>query len=103
MYKLLVLYPHPQSAEEFQEYYVKKHIPLASKLPGLRSSRYAFGVQGVGEASPFFCVWEGEFDSAEALGHAMASPIGQAVADDVPAYASGGAVVLHFGPLEITP
>jgi uncharacterized protein (TIGR02118 family) len=99
MHKLLVLYPHPKSPEDFRRYYVEKHLPLAARLPGLRASRHAFDIEGVGAKSPYFCVWEGEFDSLEAMGQAMGSPIGQQVNADVANYASGGVVVLHCAPL----
>ena len=96
MHKLLVLYPTPHSPAQFRQYYVQKHLPLAAQLPGLRASRHAFDIEGVGVPSPYFCIWEGEFDSAEALGRAMASPIGQQVGADAANYATGGVTVLHF-------
>jgi hypothetical protein len=39
---------------------------------------------------------EAEFDDAEALGAALASPEGQAVVADIPNYATGGAVILNY-------
>jgi len=99
MHKLVVLYPHPASPDEFRRYYEATHLPLAARLPGLRASRHAFALEGVGAPSPYFCIWEGEFDSAEAMGRAMSSPEGEAVAADVPNYATGGAQVLHFSPI----
>lgn len=99
MHKLLVLYPHPESPEQFRRYYVEKHLPLAAQLPGLKASRHAFDIEGVGAASPYFCIWEGEFESPEAMGRAMSSPIGQQVSADVANYATGGVVLLHCGPV----
>lgn len=98
MHKILVLYPPPKSPDAFRRYYVDTHLPLAAKLPGLKASRHAFDVQGVGGPSPYFALWEGEFESAEAMGAAMGSPFGQAVAADVPNYATGGCTILHYGP-----
>lgn len=98
MHKLVVLYPHPESPEAFQRYYTETHLPLAATLPGLRASRHAFGVDGVGAPSPYFCIWEGEFDSADAMGAAMQSAVGQAVAADVVNYATGGCVIVHYAP-----
>ena len=46
--------------------------------------------------SPYFCVFEADFDDAGALDAALASPEGQATAADVPNYATGGAVLLRF-------
>jgi hypothetical protein len=44
----------------------------------------------------YFCIFEGEFESEAALMSALASKEGQAVAGDVPNYASGGVTMLHF-------
>ena len=37
MHKLLVLYPEPADRAGFIQYYESTHLPLARKLPGLRS------------------------------------------------------------------
>ena len=97
MHKLLVLYNEPKDPAHFRKYYVEKHLPLASKIPGLRASRYTFDVKprAPGNA-PYFCIFEGEFDSEAALMDALASKEGQAVAGDVPNYASGGVTMVHF-------
>ncbi|WP_345817399.1 EthD family reductase (plasmid) [Paraburkholderia sp. PREW-6R] len=97
MYTLLVLYPPPLSKDDFRRYYVDAHLPLAAQLPGLRSSSHVFEPQGVGSASPYFCIWQGQFDSADALDAAMQSEIGQRVAADTANYASGGVHVLRYG------
>jgi len=96
VHKVLVLYPPPKDPAHFKRYYEETHLPLAAQLPGLVSSRHTFFVEGVGGASPYFCIWEGEFADAASMAAAMQSPIGQKVAADVPNYATGGATVLHF-------
>ncbi|KAA9150852.1 EthD family reductase [Amycolatopsis acidicola] len=100
MYRMTVLYPPPTDPDHFREYYVNTHLPLAARLPGLRAMRYSLDVSGAGAESPYFAIFEGEFDSAEAMAAAMSSPEGKAVAADVPNYASGGAQILHFAPIE---
>ena len=90
MHKVLALYPQPKDPAHFKKYYEEKHLPLAAQMPGLISSRYTFAVEGVGAPSPYFCIWEGEFADAAAMGAAMQSPIGQKVAADVANYATGG-------------
>ncbi|PXY22605.1 EthD family reductase [Prauserella muralis] len=100
MYRLTVLYPPPADPEHFRAYYVGTHLPLAAKLPGLRAMRYSLDVAATEGESPYFAIWEGEFDSAEAMAAAMASDEGRAVAADVPNYATGGAHVVHFAPVE---
>jgi uncharacterized protein (TIGR02118 family) len=97
MHKLVVLYPPPEDPEAFRAYYTSTHLPLAAKLPGLRGYRYSFDVGSPTGDSPYFAVWEGDFDDAQALQAALASPEGQATAADVPNYATGGAVMVDYG------
>lgn len=94
MHRLVVLYPQPTDPAAFERHYVGTHLPLADRLPGLVASRYSLDVRG--EGSPYFAVFEADFADADALGAAMASPEGQAVAADVPNYATGGAVVIDY-------
>jgi uncharacterized protein (TIGR02118 family) len=97
MHKLLVLYNKPKDPAHFRKYYVETHVPLAAKLPGLKTSSYSFDVKplGPGEA-PYFCIFEAQFESEAALMSALRSKEGQAVAGDVPNYASGGVTMVHF-------
>ncbi len=96
MHKLLVLYPPPNDAGHFRNYYASTHVPLVNKIPGLRSFRYGLDARGMGADSPYFGVAELEFDSADAMEAALDSSDGQATIGDVPNYATGGAVVLHY-------
>ncbi len=102
MHKLLVLYNAPKDPTHFRKYYVETHLPLASKIPGVKSSCYSFDVKAMGPGnlgpgnSPYFCIFEAEFESEAALMGALASKEGQAVANDVPNYASGGVTMVHF-------
>lgn len=98
MHKLLVLYPEPIDRAAFVQYYESTHLPLARQLPGLRAWRYTTEVapQVDGSASPYFALFEAEFDDVEAFRAAMSSPEGRAVGADVPNYASGGAIVLDY-------
>ena len=96
MHRLVVLYRPPEDADHFRSYYVNTHLPLAAKLPGLKKMRHSFDVAALGRPSPYFAIWEGEFDSAEAMVAALSSQEGQAVAADVANYASGGVEMIHF-------
>jgi uncharacterized protein (TIGR02118 family) len=102
MHKLVVLYPPPADPEAFRTYYTETHLPLAAKLPGLRGSNYGFNLAAPAGDSPYFCIFEAEFDDAAALGAAMGSPEGQTVAADVPNYAPEGAVMFSFDVLEMS-
>ncbi len=96
MHKVLALYPPPKDPVHFKRYYEETHLPLAAQLPGLLSSCHTFSIEGVGGPSPYFCIWEGEFADAKAMGDSMESPIGQKVAADVANYATGGVTIVHF-------
>jgi 4-carboxymuconolactone decarboxylase len=96
MHKVLALYPQPKDPAHFKKYYEETHLPLASQLPGLLSSRYTFSTEGVGVPSPYFCIWEGEFANEAAMGAAMQSAAGQKVAADVANYATGGVTIVHY-------
>jgi uncharacterized protein (TIGR02118 family) len=97
MHRLLVLYNEPKDPAHFRKYYVETHVPLASKLPGVKSANYSFEAKALGPGKPpYFCVFEADFESEAALMSALGSKEGQAVAGDVPNYASGGVTMVHF-------
>ncbi|MEV6768762.1 EthD family reductase [Nocardia sp. NPDC051030] len=100
MYRLTVLYPQPADPAAFRSYYESVHLPLTAKLPGLQSMRHSLNIAAAQGDSPYFAIWEGEFDSAEAMAAAMASEEGQALIADLPNYATGGAEIIHYEPLE---
>jgi uncharacterized protein (TIGR02118 family) len=96
MHRLITLYPPPSDPDAFRSYFEEKHLPLVETLPGLRGYSYGFDLAAVdGSESPYFCTFAGDFDDAAALDAALASPEGQAVAADVPNYATGGVVLLR--------
>jgi uncharacterized protein (TIGR02118 family) len=100
-YQLTVLYHHPDDAEAFDRYYDEKHVPLASKLPGLRSytaSRPQPGPDGARPAYHLVAVLT--WDSAEAHQEAVGSPEGQAALADVAKFATGGVEILS-GPVTV--
>lgn len=97
MARLLVLYNQPADPAAFDLYYSETHIPLAKRIPGLRS--YVVSSGGVGliaGAQPSHLVAELEFDSMADLQAAMASAEGQAAAADLANFASGGVTILAF-------
>ena len=56
MHKLLVLYNEPKAPPSFRKYYVETHLPLASKIPGVKATGYAFDVSPLGPGmAPYFC------------------------------------------------
>jgi uncharacterized protein (TIGR02118 family) len=97
MHRLLVLYNEPKDPAHFRKHYVETHVPLASKMPGVKAASYSFDAKPLGPGkTPYFCVFEADFESEAALMNALGSKEGQAVAGDVPNYASGGVTMVHF-------
>jgi uncharacterized protein (TIGR02118 family) len=96
MHKFVALYPAQPDPERFKTYYLDTHIPLARKLPGIQALRYSFDVEGVGSGSPYFCIFEAEFADVAAMGAAMGSVEGQAVANDVPNFADVPPTLIHY-------
>jgi uncharacterized protein (TIGR02118 family) len=97
MHRLLVLYNEPKDPAHFKKYYVETHVPLAHKIPGIKNPRYGFDVKPMGPGkAPYFCVFEADFESEEAMMSGFGSKEGRAVAADVPNYASGGVSMMHF-------
>ncbi|MFF4359350.1 EthD family reductase [Streptomyces sp. NPDC001604] len=80
--RFLVLYGAPPDPAAFDRHYREVHLPLARKLPGLR--RYTLGreVTAVRGGEPPHLVADLEWDTAEELRAAFASPEGRACAED---------------------
>jgi uncharacterized protein (TIGR02118 family) len=97
MHRLLVLYNEPRDPAHFRKYYVEIHVPLASKMAGVKAASYSFDMKPLGSGkAPYFCVFEADFESEAALMSALGSKEGQAVEADVPKYASGGVTMVNF-------
>ena len=95
MVRFLVLYNAPVDPAEFDRHYQEIHIPLASKLPGLRRytvSRNPAPVQG----ESYYLVAELEWDDLAAMQAAFGSAEGKAAAADVPTFATGGVRSMVF-------
>lgn len=91
MAKLIATYQQPKDAAVFDDYYFKKHVPLAKTIPGLLSYEVTQGdVMGMGGKHAAYLVAFLEFDSMSAIQAAMASPEGQAAAADLANFAEAG-------------
>jgi uncharacterized protein (TIGR02118 family) len=96
MPQLLVLYNTPADTAAFDSYYRQTHIPLAKKIPGLRSYSISNGpVQALAGNAPYLIAVL-TFDSMADIDAAIASPEGQAAAADLANFASGGATLLIY-------
>jgi uncharacterized protein (TIGR02118 family) len=95
MIRLSVYYNPPADPDAFVAHYETTHVPLASKMPGLRS--YVWGkslATPTGEPATYFVTAELTFDDMEALGTATGSPEGEAAVADMANFAAAGAVTI---------
>ena len=91
--KVIVLYGHPPSPEEFEKYYLNVHMPLVNALKGARRMEAAKCLpQADGSAPAFYRVFEAWFDSPEHMAAVFATPEGAKVRADVPNFTKGTTV-----------
>lgn len=91
MAKLFAIYQQPKDPAAFDTYYFSTHVPLAKRIPGLRSYEVSRGdVMGMAGKHGVYLVAVLEFDSMPAIAAAIASPEGQATAADLANFASAG-------------
>jgi uncharacterized protein (TIGR02118 family) len=96
MIRLTVLYGQPADPAAFDRYYREVHLPLASKMKGLKG--WTIGKcqsASPGEASPYYMIVGLYAESREAMEAILNTPEGQAAVADVPNFASGGATFLY--------
>ena len=79
--RLIVLWERPSDPEAFERHYREVHVPIARKLPGLRSYKLIHQINAV-RGEPYYMVAELAWDTLEDLRTAFASPEGQATAAD---------------------
>lgn len=97
MAKLVSLYNPPADPAAFSEYLTSTHVPLAKKIPGLRSLEASVGpVMTPDGPAPYHMVGILSFDSMADLQAALGTPEGQAAAADLANFATGGVTVLVF-------
>ncbi len=102
MAKLVAIYNIPKDPQAFDDYYFSKHVPLANKIPGLKSNEVSIGsVSGIGGKSSYHRVAMLGFDSVEAIQNALTSPEGQATAADLANFADAGVELLIFDTKEL--
>jgi uncharacterized protein (TIGR02118 family) len=80
---MVVIYRTPKDPAAFDKHYYDVHIPLAKRLPGLRSYLVSKPpiVTPAGDTEPYL-IGTLEFDDMAALRHAFGTPEGQACAAD---------------------
>lgn len=96
MHTLMVLYGQPEDPVHFRRYYEETHLPLAQALPGARNLRYSLDLSGPEGPGAYAAKFEADFDSADAMGAALASDAGEKARGDTANFASGGLEILHY-------
>jgi uncharacterized protein (TIGR02118 family) len=93
----IALYHQPTDSAAFDSYYAGTHVPLAKKIPGLRSYTISKGqVSTPAGPAPYYLVADLTFDSLAELQAALGSPAGAATAGDLGNFATGGVTLLFF-------
>ncbi|WP_445731467.1 EthD family reductase [Mariniflexile sp.] len=95
MIKLTVLYAHPTDVSAFENYYAHTHLPKAAKMTGHEKLELTKFLNGPDGTKPdYYRMAEFWYKSPEAMQKAMGSPEGQATANDLSNFATGGATLL---------
>ena len=108
MIQLTVMYGHPQDPAAFDRHYQGTHAALAQKLPGLKGFTITRPSSlNPQEPSPYYVIANLYFESMAAFQAGLQSPEGQAAANDLQNFASGGATLVvgevqTFTPVSIS-
>lgn len=95
MYRITVLFGHPQNPTVFERYYRQTHIPLAAKMKGVKGVTIGkLEALDPGQPAPYYRITSFYFDSREAYEAVLASPEGQATLADLNNFATGGVSIV---------
>ncbi|OYD70997.1 EthD family reductase [Rhodococcus sp. OK302] len=103
MYRVAIVYNHPEDTELFDSYYRDQHLPKVRNIPGLQ--RLAAGKcdplgGGPAEAYALAMLY---FENQEQCNAALSSPEGQAAATDAQQFATGGMTLIASNEETIWP
>lgn len=102
MARMIAMYRKPADEAAFDTYYFGTHVPIAKKIPGLRSYEVNRGGVGTpGGPSDFHLIAILTFDSIADIQAGMGSPEGQAAAADLGNFAQAGVDLLFFDTKEV--
>lgn len=91
MLKVTVLYGHPTSPEEFDNYYQNKHLPLAGTMPNISKVEITNFMPGPdGSAPDYYLMAELYYDSPDAMQTSFDSQEGKDTVADLQNFATGG-------------
>ncbi|MCW3111880.1 MAG: Ethyl tert-butyl ether degradation EthD [Segetibacter sp.] len=84
MYKVTVLYEHPEDADFFEKYFKEHHLPLAQSMAGVsRIEITKFHSAADGGQPEYYRMSEIFFTSKAVMEETMGSPEGQATINDL--------------------
>ena len=96
MYRLTVMYGHPQDPAEFDRYYHEVHIPLAKTMKGLTCWTIGKCISAeAGSPPPYYLMVSLYAESAAGMQAVLESPEGQATIADVSNFATGGVMFMY--------
>lgn len=94
MLKVTVLYGHPTSPADFEQYYAATHVPLAAKMNGVARVELTKFLPGADGSKPaFYRMAELYFATPAQMEATLGSPEGQATVADLKNFATGGVTV----------
>jgi uncharacterized protein (TIGR02118 family) len=102
VHRLVVSYGQPTDPAAFDKYYRDVHIGLGQAIPGVQRFTIGHGAPMDPSQPHPYLVAELDFESAEAMGSAMASDAGRAAGADVANFATGGATMVSFDVQDVT-
>ena len=95
MYKVTVLYHHPEDVEYFEKYFKEHHLPLAQSMPGVsRIEITKFHSSGHGGKPEYYRMSEIFFNTQAEMQETMGCPEGQATINDLLVLTSTGVKIL---------
>ena len=104
MYRLTVLYGHPQDEAAFDRYYHEVHIPIAKTMKGLKGWTIGKCESATpGEKPPYYMIVGLFADTRADLEAILASPEGQETVADVPNFATGGCTFMFDDEVVLIP
>lgn len=87
MVKLIAMFTKPEDPAAFDAAYFGEHLPLNSKMPGLRRTEVNRVTGAPRGESPYYLITEMWFDDEESMRRAFASPEAAAAAKQLMSFA----------------
>ena len=95
MMKVTVMYGHPKSPEQFENYYANTHMPIAATMKGVDRLELTKFVSGPdGGAPAFYRMAEAYFATKAQMEQCLGSAEGKATIADLANFATGGVTMI---------